>query len=150
MFGFTAQGATGGLEHSRGNKRKMSRETMTSEQQAHSAWVRVAGNFPGVVATQVRGHQQEILPPRARRLGGSPALPLGCTAWRSPCFQRQSAHGDSGFPSSLLSQPARTSVPSSPETPPRGVSPRPPAQSMALPRCAGRVPGSALGSGKAR
>lgn len=38
---------------------------------SHSARVRVAGNFPGVVATQVKGHQQEMLTPRAPRLGGN-------------------------------------------------------------------------------
>lgn len=33
--------------------------------------VRVAGNIPGVVAAQVKGHQQEMLTPRAPGLGGS-------------------------------------------------------------------------------
>lgn len=36
-----------------------------------SVGVRMAGNFPGVVAAQVKGHQQEMLTPGAPRLGGS-------------------------------------------------------------------------------
>lgn len=48
-------------------------------------------------------------------LPGSPgweeglALPLGCTAARSPCFKRESAQGDSNFLRILLSQPAQLS-----------------------------------------
>lgn len=71
MFRCLAQGDTRGLEHSRGNKCKMSRDKDLLTPDSHSAWVRVAGNFPGVVAAQVKGHQQEMLTPRAPRLGGS-------------------------------------------------------------------------------
>lgn len=81
MFRFLSRSTPGGLEHSRGNNRKMSRGTKTSEDQVHSARVRVAGNLPGVLAARIKGYQQEMLPPGAPRLGGSPgytslAVPL--------------------------------------------------------------------------
>lgn len=121
MFRFLTRSTPGGLEHSRGNKRKMSRGKKTSEPHVHSARVRVAGNFSGVLAAQVKGYQQEMLPSRAPRLGGSP----GYTSLAVPCFQRHSAQGDSGFLRSRLSLPARTSVPSLPTTSPSGVTSSP-------------------------
>lgn len=59
MFRFLAQGDIMGLEHSRGNKRKMSKEAKSCKYWAQNAPMRMAGNFPEVVDTQVKGHQQE-------------------------------------------------------------------------------------------
>lgn len=134
VFRFLAQGAAGGLEHSRGEGRRTSRGTRTSEHQARGAWVTAAGNVAGL------------------RLGGSGLCLRLPSLEMSPCFKRQSAQGDSDFLRSLLSQPTGHCAFLGPDAPTQGQLPPPPARSTAPPRPAGRVPGTArrLGGHPAR